>query len=125
MRMLIPTLRPSDALRRLCVRLAFIALLAAALMPTLSRLMQPAGLADWAAMCQPAAPASNSGAPQQHGDACAFCSLAHTAPALGGAALPAVAVLAYAPPAPPAQPTVRAGVTQARPPSARAPPSLV
>ena len=128
MHTLIPRLRPTAALRRFSVRLAFIALLAAALMPTLSRLAQPAGLSDWAAICQAASPTSNSGAPQddqrEHGDACAFCSLAHTSPALGGAALPAVAVLAYAPPAPPDSACVRASVPQAPPPSARAPPVL-
>jgi hypothetical protein len=130
MRALLPTLRPTAALRRLSVRLAFVAVLAAALMPTFSRLLQPAALADWATICQAAQTGSGAerGASQdgahEHGDACAFCTLAHTTPALGGAALPAVAVLAYAAPAPPAAAPVRAGVPQARAPSARAPPSL-
>jgi hypothetical protein len=128
MRALTSTLRPTAALRRLGVQLAFVALLVAALMPTLSRLMQPVGLSDWATICQATPAAAGSGAPQgeQHepGDACALCSLAHTTPTLGGAAMPAVAVLAYAPPAPPATAQVHAGVAQARAPSARAPPFL-
>jgi Protein of unknown function (DUF2946) len=130
MRALLPTLRPTAALRRLGVRLAFVAVLAAALMPTFSRLLQPVALADWATICQAATATSGAdrSAPQdtahEHGDACAFCSLAHTAPALGGAALPPVAVLAYAPPVPHAVMPVREGVPQARAPGARAPPSL-
>jgi hypothetical protein len=128
MRAPMPVLRPTAALRRLGVRLAFVALLAAALMPTFSRLVQPAGLSDWAAICQATPSTAGSGAPQgeqhEHGDACAFCSLVHTTPVLGGGALPAVAVVAYAPPAPPALAVVRKRVTQARAASARAPPSL-
>ena len=122
--MLQQLLRPATTLRRLGVRLAFVALLASALMPSFSRLLQPSGLADWATLCQ----TTPSGAPQdaahEHGDACAFCSLAHTTPTLGGTTAPAVAVLAHAPPAPPVGAPVRVGVTQARAPSARAPPSL-
>jgi hypothetical protein len=127
MRALMPTLRPTAALRRLGVRLAFAALLAAALMPTFSRLMQPAGLSDWAAICQSTPSTADTGAPQGdqngHADACAFCTLAHTTPVLGGGALPAVALLAYAPPVPPAVAVWRSRSTQARAPSARAPPS--
>jgi hypothetical protein len=117
-------LRPTAALGRLGVRWAWVALLAAALMPTFARLVAPTGPADWAAICQAAPPAS--GAPQgdahELGDACALCSLAHTTPALTGATATAAAVLAYAPPAPPAGEPVRASVPQARAPSARAPP---
>ena len=128
MRTLIPPLRPTAALRRLGVQLAFIALLAAALMPTLSRLMQPAGLADQAAFCQVGSSTASPGTPHddshEHGDACAFCSLVHATPALGGAALPAVAVLAYAPPVPPTLAPVFSSAPQARSPGARAPPLL-
>ena len=128
MRALMPLLRPTAALRRLGVRLAFAALLAVALMPTLSRLAQPAGLADRAAICQATPSTSGTGAPQgepdAHGDACAFCTLAHTTPALGGGAPPAVAVLAYAPPVPPAVTPLATPVSQARAPGARAPPAL-
>ncbi len=128
MRTLLPLLRPTAALRRLGVQWAFVALLAAALLPTISRLVQETGPSDWAAICQVASSSSGAGAPQGdqpgHGDACALCSLAHTTPVLGGAAQPAVAVLAYAPPTPPALEPVRTGVPQARAPSARAPPSL-
>jgi len=88
MRALLPTLRPTLAARRLAVRLALFALLALALAPTVSRLLQPAGLADWATLCATsddparATPAQEAHA---HGDACALCSLAHTTPTLGGA----------------------------------------
>ena len=117
-------LRPTAALRRLGVQWAFVALLAAALMPTFARLAQPTGPADWAAICQAAPQASGTPQGDAHelGDACALCSLAHTTPTLAGAPAPGVAVLAYAPPAPPADEPVRAGVPQARAPSARAPP---
>ena len=118
-------LRPTAALRRLGVRLAFVAVLAAALMPSFSRLMQPGGLAGWAAICQTAP----SGAPQDgagdHADACAYCTLAHTTPVLPVSAQAIVAAIDFAPPAPLAPVPVRAGVPQARAPSARAPPSLV
>lgn len=128
MHTLIPALRPTAALRRLGVRLAFVALLAAALMPTFSRLVQPARLSDWATICQSAASASTTGAPQddphEHGAACAFCSLVHNSPLLGGGALPAVAVLAYAPPPPLAPAVIRVSAAQARPANARAPPSV-
>jgi hypothetical protein len=135
MHSLLPTLRPSLAARRLSVRLALFALLVAALVPTVSRLLQPVGLAEWAALCQSSsstlqvaggpAPGSTPGTGQDvhaHDEACALCSLAHTTPTLGGAALPAVVVLAYAPPTPPAHAIVRTHVTQSRAPSARAPP---
>jgi hypothetical protein len=117
-------LRPTAALRRLGVQWAFVALLAAALMPTFARLVQPTGPTDWAAICQTAPQASGTPQGNAHelGDACALCSLAHTSPALAGAPAPAVAVLAYAPPTPPAAESVRAGVPQTRAPSARAPP---
>ena len=124
MRTLLSFQRPTAALRRLGVRLAFVALLAATLMPSFSRFVQPAGLADWATLCQSSPSGAQQDAAHEHGDACGFCSLAHTTPTLGGAMAPAVAVLAYAPPAPPADAPVRAGVTQARAPSARAPPSV-
>jgi hypothetical protein len=124
MRTLLPLLRPTAALRRLGVQWAFVALVAAALMPTFARLVAPTGPADWAAICQ-ATPQNSSPSPGDGhalGDACALCSLAHTTPALTGATAPAVAVLAYAPPVPPAAEPVRSGVPQARAPSARAPP---
>ena len=119
-----PLLRPTAALRRLGVQWAFVALLAAALMPTFARLVAPAGPLDWAAICQatPQTSGSSQGDAHELGDACALCSLAHTTPALGGATAPAVAVLAYAPPEPPPAEPARTGVTQARAPSARAPP---
>ncbi len=125
MRTLLPLLRPTAALRRLGVQWAFVALLAAALMPTISRIAQATGPTDWASICQTASPSGadpSQGDRHDHGDACALCSLAHTTPVLGGTASPAVAVLAYAPPAPPAQEPVRTGVPQARAPGARAPP---
>jgi hypothetical protein len=120
-------LRPTAALRRLGVRLAFVAVLAAALMPTFSRLAQPGGIAEWAAICQ-STPTSPSGPSQDsahaHDDACAYCTLAHTTPALLDAVPVVVAAIEFAPPAPLAPAPVRAGVPQARAPSARAPPSL-
>jgi hypothetical protein len=126
----LPTfLRPSLAARCLRVRLALFALLVAALVPTFSRLMLPAGLADAAFLCQAAqadgAPRAGS-TPDAHapGDACALCSLSHTTPALGGSTLPAVVVVAYAPPSPPAPAAVRARIAQSRAPGARAPPPL-
>jgi hypothetical protein len=125
MRTLRSLLRPTAALRHLGAQWAFVAMLAVALMPTVSRIVQESGPTGWAT-CQAAAPANSSGDPQdgasRHGDACALCSLAHTTPVLAGAAPAPVAVLAYAPPAPPADAPVRAGVPQARAPSARAPP---
>jgi hypothetical protein len=121
---LLPTLRPTTALRRLGIRLAFVALLAAALMPTLSRLAQPLGFANLASICQVSPPGAPQETSHDHGDACAYCTLANTTPALGGAALPAVAVVAYAPPAPPAPVPVRRAVVRTRAPSARAPPFL-
>jgi hypothetical protein len=124
MRALLPTLRPSRAARRFGVRMALFALLVAALVPSLSRLLAPGELADWAVLCQ-SAPASSSPAGSQDthpGDACVLCTLAHTTPVLGAAAPAPIAVLAYAPPAPPASAPVRTRVTQARPPGARAPP---
>ncbi len=126
MRTLLHLLRPHDALRRLGLRWALVAMLAMALMPTVSRIVQSTGPTDWASVCQATAPTSSSGespgAASDHGDACALCSLAHTTPVLPGAAPAPAAVLAYAPPAPPADAPVRAGVAQARAPSARAPP---
>ena len=119
-------LRPTAFLRRLGVQLAFVALLAAALMPTISRLAQPEGLADWAAICQ-STPSGNSlsDAARAHDDACAFCTLAHTTPFLLGDATPTIAAIAFAPPAPRAPAPVRAHAAQARPPAARGPPVLV
>ena len=118
-------LRPTAALRRLGVQLAFVALLAAALMPTFSRLAQPGGIADWAAICQSAPSGPQQDGAHEHDDACAYCTLAHTTPALLDAVPVVVAAIAFAPPAPLAPAPVRAGVPQARAPSARAPPSLV
>jgi hypothetical protein len=116
-------LRPTAALRRLGVQWAFAAVLALALMPSLSRWMAPTGPSDWASICQ-AAPSGPTQQADQHGDACALCSLAHATPAIGGAAPATVAVLAYASPAPHADEPVRPGVPQARAPSARAPPAV-
>lgn len=117
-------LRPTAALRRLGVRLAFVALLAAALMPTFSRLAQPGGIAEWAAICQSSPSGPQQDGAHDHDDACAYCTLAHTTPALLDAAPMAVAAVEFAPPAPLAPVPVRAGVPQARAPSARAPPSF-
>jgi hypothetical protein len=124
MRSLLPLLRPAAALRRLGARLALVALLAVALMPTFARLAEPAGLAGGVEICQSASAGASQDAAREHADACAFCTLAHTTPTLDGATPPAVAVLAYEPPAAPGDARVRAGVTQARAASARAPPSL-
>ncbi len=118
-------LRPTAALRRLGVRLAFVAVLAAALMPSFSRWAQPAGLAGWAAICQSSPSDTTQGDARAHDDACAYCTLAHTTPVLPGAAQAVVAAIDFAPPAPLAPAPVRTGVPQARAPSARAPPSLV
>ena len=117
-------LRPTAALRRLGARWAVVALLAAALMPAFARAMAPTGPVDWAAICQAVPQDSGSSQGNAHplGDACVLCSLAHTTPVLTGATAPAVAVLAYAPPALPAAEPVRTGVPQTRAPSARAPP---
>ena len=120
MRTLLPLLRPTAALRRLGVQWAFVALLAAALMPTLARLAAPSGPADWAAICQ--STPQSSGDAHALGDACALCSLSHATPALTGATAPAVAAVAYAPPVPSTAEPVRGGIAQARAPSARAPP---
>ena len=81
-------LRPTAALRRLGVQWAFVAVLALALMPSLSRWMAPTGPSDWAAICQAAPSGPGSTAPQgdRHGDACALCSLAHATPVIGAAA---------------------------------------
>ena len=117
-------LRPTAALRRLGVRWAFVALLAAALMPTFARLAATTGPVDWAAVCQ-AAPQGSGTAPgdtHELTEACAFCSLAHTTPALTGTMAPAVAVLAFAPPAPVAVEPESSGAAQSRAPGARAPP---
>ncbi len=117
-------LRPTSALRRLGARWAFVALLGAALMPAFARAMAPSGPVDGAAICQAAPQDAGSSQGNAHplGDACVLCSLAHAAPVLTATTAPAVAVLAYAPPAPPAVAPVRAGVPQTRAPSARAPP---
>jgi len=117
-------LRPTAALRRLGVRLAFVAVLAAALMPSFSRWAQPGGLAGWAAICSAPSGDSRDGA-RDHADACAYCTLAHTTPVVPGTEHAVVAAIAFAPPAPLAPAPVRTGVAQARAPSARAPPSLV
>ncbi len=117
-------LRPTAALRRLGARWALVALLATALLPTFARLLQTSGPADWATVCQSAPAGAPLGETHAPGDACALCSLAHTTPMLAGTAPPAVAILAYAPPAPPAPARVRPAVAQARAPGARAPPSL-
>ena len=126
MRTLLHLLRPHDTLRRLGVRWALVAMLALALMPTISRIVQQAGPTDWASICQATSPAGSSGdsqgAASDHGDACALCSIAHTTPVLPGATPTPATVLAYAPPAPPADAPVRAGIAQTRAPSARAPP---
>ena len=92
--------------------------------PTWSRLAQSPGFGDLASICQAALPGAPQDTSHEHGDACTSCTLAHHAPALGGAALPAVAELAYAPPVPDAHAPVRTSVPQARAPSARAPPFL-
>ena len=119
-------LRPTVALRRLGVQWALVALLAAALMPTFARIAQTAGPTDRASICQAAGSGTSPSQGDGHapGDACALCSLAHTTPVLAGAAPAAVAVLAYAPPAPPTNEPVRTSAAQARAPSARAPPPL-
>ncbi len=116
-------LRPAAALRRLGVRLAFVAVLAAALMPSFSRWAQPAGLAGWAAICQSSPSGQSQDGARAHADACAYCTLAHTTPVLPGAAQALVAAIDFAPPAPLAPAPVHTGVPQARAPSARAPPS--
>ena len=118
-------LRPAAALRRLGVRLAFVAVLAAALMPSFSRWAQSDGLAGWAAICQSSPSGESQGGTHANDDACAYCTLAHTTPVLPGTAQAVVAAIDFAPPAPLAPVPVRTGVPQARAPSARAPPSLV
>jgi len=128
MHALLPRLRPALAARRVVARLALLAVLAAALVPGISRLLQPADA--WGLLCQSAqsalasatAPADGQPGGHAHGDACAFCTLAHTTPVLAGAAPAALAVLAYAPPAPPVPTAVRERPAQSRSPSARAPP---
>ena len=122
-------LRPSLAARLVVARLAMLAVLAAALLPGISRLLHPAEA--WGVLCQ--SPLSERAAPEspdtplpaghEHGDACALCTLAHTTPTLAGAAPAAMVVVAYAPPAPPAPVVVRSRVAQSRAPGARAPPS--
>ncbi|MEP6502766.1 MAG: DUF2946 family protein [Betaproteobacteria bacterium] len=125
MHALLTLLRPSLATRRLGALLALFALLVAAAVPTFSRLLQPVGLADWAILCQ-STPATPAGAPDAlHGDACALCTLAHTTPAMAGAAPATFGELAYTPPTPPTAAPVRTRVAQARAPGARAPPAQV
>jgi hypothetical protein len=121
----IPRLRPPAATRRAASWMALFALLVGALVPTLSRLAHPAPGDAWSALCQargsmPADPA----APHELGDACALCMLAHTTPALSGAAVPTVAALAYAPPVPAAAAGVPVRDVQARAPAARGPPAI-
>src|SRR5471030_34284 len=105
-------LRPTAALRRLGVQWAFVALLAAALMPTFARIAQATGPTDWASICQASGSNPSQGDGHAPGDACALCSLAHTTPVLAGAAPAAVAVLAYAPPAPPTNEPIRSSAAQ-------------
>jgi len=126
MRSLLPTLRPSAAARLVVVRLAMAVLLAAAVVPGISRLLAPATLLS-EAPCHPAAhAATHSGAPMpgghEQGDACALCTLAHTTPTLAGVPPQGVVVVAFAPPAPPTAEPVRTRAAQGRAPSARAPP---
>jgi hypothetical protein len=120
-----PRLRPGAASRRPASWIALLALLVGALVPTLSRLAQPAAGDAWQALCQArgSSPADPAG-PHEFGDACALCTLAHTAPGLAGPAAVAVAALAYAPPAPPAPSAARVHDGQARPPGARGPPGI-
>jgi len=127
MRPLLPTLRPSLAARLVVVRLAMAVLLAAAIVPGISRLLAPADLFS-EAPCHPAVHAAmHHGAPMpaghEHGDACAMCTLAHTTPTLAGVPPVDVTVVAFAPPAPPSAEPVRTRAAQARAPSARAPPA--
>jgi len=117
-------LRPTAFLRHLGAQMAFVALLAAALMPTLARLALPDGLADRAAICQSAPAGSPQDSPASHDDLCAFCTLAQFAPALPAAAPAALAVVPFAPPAPLAPAAVRASVAQSSPPDARGPPPV-
>jgi Protein of unknown function (DUF2946) len=118
-------IRPAAWLRSLGLRLALAALMAAATMPTITRLAQPWGLADAAAICQSAASGIPPDAGQAHGELCAYCALAHTTPALPPAPHAAIAAIDFAPPVPVAPDPARAGATQARPPAARGPPSIV
>jgi hypothetical protein len=130
MHALLPRLRPSPAARRTVARLVLLTVLAAALVPGLSRLLQPAQA--WGALCQaPATARDAASAPgdappagREHGDACAFCTLAHTTPLLAGAAPAGIAVVAYAPPAPVARAALRPRVARLRAPAARGPPAL-
>lgn len=117
-------LRPTAALRRLGVRLAFVAVLAAALMPTFSRLAQPDGIAQWAAICQSTPTGPSQDGAHDRDDACAYCTLAHTTPALLDAVPAVLAAIAFAPPAPLAAAPVRPVIAQARAPGARGPPSF-
>ena len=88
MRSLLPTLRPSSAARLFVARMAMLAVLATALLPGISRLLQPTDL--WGSLCQstqaedaasdPPSPTLPAG--HEHGDACALCTLAHTTPTL-------------------------------------------
>ena len=117
-------LRPTAILRRLAAQLAFVAVLAAALMPTLTRIALPEGLADGAAICQSAPTGASQGSANVHDDACLYCALAHATPALSVAASAAPGIVAFAPPAPLAPAPVRASVAQARPPAARGPPPV-
>jgi hypothetical protein len=122
-------LRPLPAARRAVARLAMLALLAAALLPGVSRLLQ--GGEAWAALCRSAPvalAADHSGAAPQppdreHGDACPLCTLAHTTPVLAGAAALAPGLLAYVPPAPRLPAPLPRHDAQSRPPAARGPPT--
>ena len=118
-------LRPAAVLRRLGVRLALLAVLAGALMPGFSRLLQPAAVLDLATLCLTGPDDAGTSREPAHApdDACAYCTLAHAAPLLAPGAAAPVAQLAYAPPVPPAQERVREGTAQARAASARAPPA--
>jgi hypothetical protein len=121
--LLTPRLRPTASARRFALWLATFALFVGALVPTLSRLALPDAADEWGALCQ----ARNGGATgssvlHEFGDACALCTLAHTAPAATGPVPAALAAVAYAPPPPVAAAPVRPRFAQARAPAARAPP---
>jgi len=98
-----------------------LAVLAAALVPGFSRMLQPSQA--WGALCQAPATDGTSPAGHEHGDACVLCTLAHTTPTLAGTPPAATPILAYVPPAPPVAAGVRTRAARALAPPARGPPS--
>jgi len=117
----LPRLHPAARSRRFAGWLAAFALLVATLAPQWQALSRPAADDPFASLCVNGGAEGGAGS-HPFGNACVLCTLAHSAPELGGGA-PRVATLEYAPPEVAAPQAVAARPVQARAPTARAPPS--